>query len=82
MDLAHGRMKLAEVTLADDAPVVVRNLTLDDLRLPDSVRVVAVLRAHQPLFPQPTMRFLEEDHVVVIARADSLDVLNGIFIKA
>ena len=82
MDLAHGRMKLAEVTLGDDAPVVKNNWTLDELRLPDSVRVVAVLRAHQPLFPQPTMRFLEEDHVVVIVRADALDVLNGIFIKA
>ncbi len=81
MDLAHGRMKLAEVTLADDAPAVVNNLTLDELRLPDAVRVVAVLRAHQPLSPQPTMRFLEEDHVVVIARADSLDVLRGTFIK-
>ena len=82
MDLAHGRMKLAEVTLADDAPVVVNNLTLDELRLPDAVRVVAVLRAHQPLYPQPTMRFLEEDHVVVIVRADALDMLRGTFIRA
>ncbi len=81
MDLAHGRMKLAEVTLAGDSPVIVRGLTLDDLRLPDAVRVVAVLRAHQPLFPQPTMRFLEEDHVVVIARADALDALHGTFIR-
>jgi trk system potassium uptake protein len=80
MDLAHGKMKLAEVTLAENAPVVVKGLTLDELRLPDAVRVVTVLRAHQPLFPQPTMRFLEEDHVVVIARADALDVLNGTFI--
>ena len=80
MDLAHGRMKLAEVTLADNSPVILRGLTLDELRLPDSVRVVAVLRAHQPLSPQPTMRFLEEDHVIVVARADALDVLNGTFI--
>jgi trk/ktr system potassium uptake protein len=81
MDLAHGKMKLAEVTLAEDAPVVTSGLTLDELRLPDSVRVVAVLRAHQPLSPQPTMRFLEDDHVVVIARADSLDALKGTFVK-
>jgi trk system potassium uptake protein TrkA len=82
MDLAHGKMKLAEVTLADDAPVIVKNQTLDELRLPDAVRVVAVLRAHQPLVPQPGMRFLEEDHVVVIVRADSVDVLHGTFIRA
>jgi trk system potassium uptake protein TrkA len=82
MDLAHGKMKLAEVTLGADAPVVTNNWTLDDLHLPDAVRVVAVLRAHQPLVPQPTMRFLEEDHVVVVARADALDVLSGLFIKS
>ena len=82
MDLAHGKMKLAEVTLAEDSPVVVNGLTLDEVRLPDSVRVVAVLRAHQPLSPQPTMRFLEEDHVIVIARSDALDALNGTFIKS
>jgi trk system potassium uptake protein TrkA len=81
MDLAHGKMKLAEVTLAEDAPVVQSGLTLDELRLPDAVRVVAVLRAHQPLHPQPTMRFIEEDHVVVIARADALDALIGTFVK-
>ncbi len=82
MDLAHGKMKLAEVTLADDAPVIVKNQTLDELRLPDAVRVVAVLRAHQPLVPQPSMRFLEEDHVVVIVRADAVDALHGTFIRA
>jgi trk system potassium uptake protein TrkA len=81
MDLAHGRMKLAEVTLAEDSPVIVNSLTLDELRLPDAVRVVAVLRAHQPLSPQPTMRFLEEDHVIVIARVDALDALVGTFVK-
>jgi trk system potassium uptake protein TrkA len=81
MDLAHGRMKLAEVTLAQDAPVIERNLTLDELRLPDAARVVAVLRAHQPLTPQPSMRFLEGDHVIVVVRTDALDVLHGSFIK-
>jgi trk system potassium uptake protein TrkA len=82
MDLAHGKMKMVEVTLDSDAPVIKNNLTLDELRLPDAARVVAVLRAHQPLSPQPTMRFLEEDHVVIIIRADAIDVLHGTFIRA
>jgi trk system potassium uptake protein TrkA len=71
MDLAHGKMRLIEVTLASDAPAIARNLTLDDLRLADSVRVVAVVRNEQPLVPSPTMHFLEHDHVILIARGDA-----------
>ena len=80
MELAHGKMRLAEVTLAHNAPVVVSGQTLDELRLPDSVRVVAVLREHHPLVPHPTMTFLEDDHVVVIVRNDSVDALQGVFV--
>ena len=47
MDLAHGRVKLIEVTLASDSPPVAQGLTLDDLRLPDAVRVVSVVRGDQ-----------------------------------
>ena len=68
MDLADGKMKLIEVTLAADAPAVAQGLTLDELRLSDSVRVVVVVRAEQPLTPVPTMRFLEHDHVILMAR--------------
>ncbi len=58
MTLAHGRMRLIEVTLDENAPAVVQNLSLDELRLPDAVRVVAVVRNEQPLVPSPTMHFL------------------------
>ncbi|MHB8827244.1 MAG: potassium channel family protein [Acidimicrobiales bacterium] len=68
MDLADGKMKLIEVTLAADAPAVAQGLTLDELRLSDTVRVVVVVRAEQPLTPVPTMRFLEHDHVILMAR--------------
>ena len=68
LDLADGKMKLIEVTLAADAPAVANGLTLDELRLSDSVRVVVVVRAEQPLTPTPSMRFLEHDHVILMAR--------------
>jgi trk system potassium uptake protein TrkA len=71
MTLAHGRMRLIEVTLDENAPAVARNLTLDELRLPDSVRVVAVVRNEQPLVPSATMHFLYQDHVVLMARFDA-----------
>lgn len=80
MTLAHGKMRLIEVTLDERAPAVVDQLTLDELRLPDSVRVVTVVRNEQPLLPAPTMRFLEEDHVVLMARADATDDCASAFI--
>jgi trk/ktr system potassium uptake protein len=71
MDLAQGRMRLIEVTLAENAPAVANHMTLDELRLPDSVRVVAVVRSSQPLVPSATMHFLEHDHVILITRSDA-----------
>ncbi len=71
MDLAHGKMTLIEVTLTASAPAVAEKKTLDELVLSDSVRVVAVVRAEQPMVPQGSMRFLEHDHVILLARADS-----------
>lgn len=80
MDLAHGRMKLIEVTLASNAPAVARQLTLDDLRLAESIRVVAVVRSEQPLIPTATMRFFEHDHVILMAREGSTHECAAAFI--
>jgi trk system potassium uptake protein TrkA len=80
MDLADGRMRLLEITLAPDAPAVKNNVTLDELRLADSVRVVTVVRNDQPLVPSPTMHFLEDDHVILIARGDATQECASAFI--
>ena len=80
MDLAHGKMRLIEVTLADSAPAVAEGKTLDELNLSDAVRVVAVVRADQPLVPQGAMRFLEHDHVILVTRADSAGDCAAAFI--
>ncbi len=73
LDLADGRMRLMEVTLASDSPAVASEVTLDDLRLSDTVRVVAVVRNDQPLTPTPSMRFYEHDHVILLARAEAAE---------
>ena len=79
MTLAHGKMRLIEITLDANSPAVVNNLTLDELRLPDSLRVVAVVRNEQPLVPSASMHFLEEDHVVLMSRTDSAqDCTDGV----
>ncbi len=80
MTLAHGRMRLIEVTLDANSPAVVENSTLDELRLPDSLRVVAVVRNEQPLVPSSTMHFLEHDHVVLMARVDTTEDCTAAFI--
>ncbi len=80
MTLAHGKMRLIEITLDKNSPAVVEHLTLDDLRLPDSMRVVAVVRNEQPLIPSPTMHFLEDDHVVLMARSDATQDCTSAFI--
>lgn len=80
MDLAHGRMRLIEVTLAANAPAIAKDLTLDELRLPDTVRVVAVVRSDQPMVPSANMRFVEHDHVILIAREDAANDCAASFI--
>lgn len=80
MDLAHGKMRLIEVTLASNSPAVARNLTLDELRLADSVRVVAVVRSDQPMTPTASMRFLEHDHVILMARENATQECAAAFI--
>jgi trk system potassium uptake protein TrkA len=80
MDLAHGRMRLIEVTLASNAPAIAKDLTLDELHLPDSVRVVAVVRSDQPMVPSPNMHFVEHDHVILITREDATNDCAAAFI--
>lgn len=80
MDLSQGRMHLCEVTLASDSPAVAAGRTLDDLRLPDSVRVVTVLRSDHPLLPSGTMTFQAHDHVIMITRGDVSEACASAFI--
>ncbi|MGA2123837.1 MAG: NAD-binding protein [Acidimicrobiales bacterium] len=80
MTLAHGKMSLIEVTLDANSPAVVGNMTLDELRLPDSLRVVAVVRNEQPLVPTGSMYFLEHDHVVLMSRSDAKGDATAAFI--
>jgi trk system potassium uptake protein TrkA len=80
MDLAHGRMHLVEITLASDSPAVAHGRTLDELRLPDNVRVVTVVRNDQPMVPAEAMHFLEHDHVILITRGDAKESCATAFI--
>lgn len=80
MTLAHGKMRLIEVTLDANSPAVTQDLTLDELRLPDALRVVAVVRNEQPLVPTSSMHFLEGDHVVLMARTDATQDCTTAFI--
>jgi Trk K+ transport system NAD-binding subunit len=63
-----------------NSPAVLENLTLDELRLPDALRVVAVVRNEQPLVPSASMRFYEQDHVVLMSRTDAIQDCTSAFI--
>lgn len=78
--LAHGRMRLVEITLAANAPAVATSMTLDELNLPDAIRVVAIVRGDQPIQPTATTRFLEHDHVILIAREEATQDCAAAFI--
>ena len=80
LKLAHGRMRLIEVTLAANAPAVAQDLTLDELNLPDAVRVVAIVRGDQPVQPSSSTKFIEHDHVILIAREDATQDCAAAFI--
>ncbi len=80
MDLANGKMRLIEITLAENSPAVERNLTLDELRLSDAACVVAVVRSDQPMTPSDSMRFQEHDHVILMAREDAAAECAAAFI--
>jgi trk system potassium uptake protein TrkA len=80
MDLAHGKMRLIEVTLSASASAVADGVTLDELHLSDAVRVVAVVRADQPMVPQGSMRFVEHDHVILVTRANATEDCAAAFI--
>ena len=80
MDLAHGKMRLIEVTLASTAPAVLLDQSLEDLRLDGAVRVVSVIRNDQPMVPTPSMHFLEHDHVILITREDATHECSAAFV--
>jgi trk system potassium uptake protein TrkA len=80
MDLAHGKMKLIEVTLAENSPAVSGQATLEDLNLPDGLRVVAVVRSEQPIAPTANMNFYAGDHVVLMTRDDCTPACAAAFV--
>ena len=79
MDVAQGSMEMVEVTLNDDAPVIVNQQTLGEISLPDVAKVVAIVRDEMPLSPQPTTSFQEHDHVLLLVKKGEHGCLNGIF---
>ena len=80
MSLASGKMQLIEVTLASTAPAIVNNNTLDELRLDGLVQVVGVVRSGQAIIPTPTMRFIEHDHVILMAQEGATSECSAAFI--
>jgi trk system potassium uptake protein len=80
LDLSHGKMNLVEITLAANSPAVTNQTTLEDLNLPDGLRVVAVVRSEQPVAPTGGMNFYVGDHVILMMREDCTPACAAAFV--
>jgi len=71
-----GNVRLVEVTLAPDAPVVDR--AIKDLDIPRDATIVAVLREEHVVMPRGDTVFQEGDEVLAMVTADAEDEVRQI----
>ncbi len=71
-----GAVRLVEVTLADDAPVI--DKAIKDLDIPRDATIVAVLREEHVVMPRGDTMFEAGDEVLAMVTADSEDDVRQI----
>lgn len=71
-----GNVRLVEVTLAPDAPVIDR--AIKDLDIPRDATIVAVLREEHVVMPRGDTMFQEGDEVLAMVTADAEDEVRQI----
>jgi trk system potassium uptake protein TrkA len=70
-----GRVRLVEMTLADDSPAIDR--AIKDLPIPRDATIVAVVRAEHVVMPRGDTVFEAGDEVLAMVTADSEDDVRG-----
>ena len=71
-----GAVRLVEVTLADDAPVI--DKAIKDLDIPRDATIVAVLRQEHVVMPRGDTMFEAGDEVLAMVTADAEDDVRRI----
>jgi len=73
-----GNVRLVEVTLADDSPVI--DKTISELGFPRDASVVAVLRREHVEMPRGDTRFEPGDEVLAMVTPDSEDAVRRLLV--
>ena len=80
LQFERGTVRLVEVTLADDAPVI--DKAIKDLDIPRDATIVAVLREQHVVMPRGDTVFEAGDEVLAMVTADSEDDVKKILTGA
>ena len=78
--IPEGELEVLEVSIDDASPAVGR--LIQDIKLPQSSLVVSVLREEETFIPDGSYRLQAHDHVIVIARLEHIEQIQGIFTAA
>jgi cell volume regulation protein A len=70
---------MIEFEVAESAAVVGKRIS--DLKLPEGVLIVLIRREEQFLIPKGTMAFKSGDGVLILGEPDSIDKLEGLFLR-
>jgi trk system potassium uptake protein TrkA len=75
-----GNVRLVEVTLADDSPVI--DKAIRDVEVPRDATIVAVIRAEHVVMPRGDTVFEARDEVLALVTPDSEDAMRRILTGA
>lgn len=78
--IPEGELEVLEVSIDGESPTVGRMIR--DIKLPQSSLVVSVLREEETFIPDGSYKLQAHDHVIVIARLEHIEQIQGIFTTA
>jgi len=75
--IMNGEYEVIEAEIIDTSELI--NKELKNSNLPDEIRIGAVLREDKVIIPRSNFVFQKEDKVVLLAKNDSISVVENIF---
>ncbi len=75
--ILNGEYEIIEAEIIETSELI--NKELKNLILPEEIRIGAVLRGEEVIIPRSNFVFKKEDVVVLLAKKESLDVVENMF---
>ena len=75
--IMNGEYEVIEAEIIETSELI--NKELKNSNLPDEIRIGAVLRENKVIIPRSNFVFQKEDKVVLLAKKDSISVVENIF---